>query len=191
VPTTARPTPAERAAEAAGADANTAPGEDQLVRTALSFNNAWVTLRERLEMEVDAAAGASSKLGPPLGKWLAHDLVLAAHQRSGDITSRAAARIGLPETTFARRLRQAETDVRSSRRSDSWELIRQALESVVEASDRPAGNLADQIESLLLHVIVGRVPDNTAQAAALMGVSVPTMKRRVAALKISREQRSA
>jgi diguanylate cyclase (GGDEF)-like protein len=191
VPTTARPTPTERAAEAAGADANTAPGEDQLVRTALSFNNAWVTLRERLEMEVDAAAGASSKLGPPLGKWLAHDLVLAAHQRTGDITSRAAARIGLPETTFARRLRQAETDVRSSRRSDSWELIRQALESVVEASDRPAGNLADQIESLLLHVIVGRVPDNTAQAAALMGVSVPTMKRRVAALKISREQRSA
>lgn len=118
-------------------------------------------------------------------------MILAAHQRSGDVASRAAARIGLPETTFARRLRQAETDVRSSRRSDSWELVRHALDSIVGATDRSTGNLADRVEALLLDVVTERLPHNASQAAALMGVSVPTFKRRAASLIGSAEELSA
>lgn len=69
------------------------------------FDDAWDHLRQALDGEVQRAAAANPRLNLPLGRWLAHELVLVAHEQSAGIGARAAARIGLPQTTFARRLR--------------------------------------------------------------------------------------
>ena len=144
------------------------------------FDEAWRTLGGRLAVEVAAATASGSPLGLPLGKWLGHDLVLEAYEQSGRVMARAAARVGLPETTFARHLRQAEADAASTRQPESWASVRSGLSDLLRAPGRPSGNLADQVDDLLFGLVIASVPHRMSQAAGLMGVSVPTMKRRVA-----------
>ena len=67
-------------------------------------------IADRLAAEVAAAVSAATKHGPPLAKWLARDLVIAAFEEASGVATKAAALLGLPETTFSRRLRQAEAE---------------------------------------------------------------------------------
>jgi hypothetical protein len=143
------------------------------------FDAAWRILRERVETEVRATMASGAHGSLPLGKWLNHDLVLEAYDQSGQVMARAATSVGLPETTFTRRLRQAETHRTSTRQPDSWAAVRTALADLLRAAGRPSGNLADQIDHLAFETVVAHVPDRISQAAALMGLSVPTMKRRL------------
>ncbi|MEZ5317048.1 MAG: sigma 54-interacting transcriptional regulator [Vicinamibacterales bacterium] len=143
------------------------------------FDDAWRALADRLAAEITQAVGAGARLGPPLGKWLARDLVLEAHEQAGGVAARAAVAIGVPETTYSRRLRQAEASAASTRATASWSAVRSALGDVLRAGGRPDGNLLDQLEDLLLGLVVAQVPDSIARIAGLMGVSVPTIKRRL------------
>ena len=43
----------------------------------------------------------------PLGTWLMEDIVLSAYGATGEVSGRARALLGVPETTFRRRLRKA------------------------------------------------------------------------------------
>ena len=149
--------------------------------TPASFDTAWAALQTALEADVRAAAAARPRLGLPLGRWLGHELVLVAHAGAAGVGARAAARIGLPQTTFARRLRQAETDRTLTSRSQSWGAVRSALADVVAARDLPPGGLSDRVDALLLGVILAHDPLPLAYAAVLMGLSSPTMKQRMAA----------
>ena len=153
------------------------PGPDR----AEPFAPAWVSLRDRLAAEVRAASGARPRLSLPLGRWLAHELVLVAHEQAAGVGARAATRIGLPQTTFARRLRQAETDRSLTSRPATWDAVRSALAAVTAAADLPPGCLAASVEALLLEVVLAAVPAPLAYAATLMGLSTPTMKQRLAA----------
>ena len=157
--------------------APSSPGPDR----AEPFAPAWAALRDRLSDEVQAASGARPRLSLPLGRWLAHELVLVAHEQAAGVGARAATRIGLPQTTFARRFRQAETDRSLTSRPATWGAVRSALAAVTGALDLPPGGLADRVEALLLEVVLAAVPAPLAYAATLMGLSTPTMKQRLAA----------
>jgi DNA-binding NtrC family response regulator len=147
----------------------------------VQFEQAWQALRGALEDEVRRAASAVPRVGLPLGRWLAHEVVLVAHEHSGGVGARAAGRIGLPQTTFARRLRQAMTDRGLTSRPPTWTAVRSALSAAVAAPDLPSEGLADRAESLLLEVVLAHAPAPIGYAAALMGFSPPTMKQRLAA----------
>ena len=147
------------------------------------FEAAKQIVADLLAAEVTTAVSSGAKFGPPLAKWLARDLVLEAFQQAGGVASKAAACIGLPETTFSRRLRQAEVEAASTRTTDSWAAVRSALPDLLRAPDRASGNLVDQMDDLLLQLVLTQVPDVINQAAGLMGVSGPTMKRRLAAFR--------
>ncbi len=144
-----------------------------------SFDEVRRTLADRLAAEIGAAIATGARLGPPLGKWLARDLVIEAHEQARGVAAKAAACLGVPETTFSRHLRQAQADEVSARKPASWEAVRSAMSDLLRATGRPAGNLADHVDDLLFRLVVTRLPPGTAQAASLMGVSPPTMKRRV------------
>ena len=120
--------------------------------------DAWSDLRERLRAEVEAAADARPRLGLPLGRWLAHELVIVAHEHATGVGARAAERLGLPQTTFARRLRQAETDRAVTPRPATWKDVRTALAAVVAAPDQRPGCLADRVDTLLLDVVLTGCP---------------------------------
>jgi hydrogenase-4 transcriptional activator len=143
------------------------------------FEDAWRALRQALEHEVRQAASTTPRLNLPLGRWLAHEVVLVAHDYASGVGARAASRIGLPQTTFARRLRQAETDRGLSSRPAGWNAVRAALATAVAALDLPADGLADRADALLLDVVLALAPTPIAYAAALMGLSPPTMKQRL------------
>ncbi len=157
------------------------PPAPAVAAAAALFDPAWLVLRERLTAEVQAAAAARPRLSLPLGRWLGHELVLVAHEQAGGVGARAAARIGLPQTTFARQLRQAETDRTLTSRPASWAALRASLVAVVAAADLPPGGLAERVDALLLDVVLGAVPTPLAYAATLMALSTPTMKARLAA----------
>jgi hypothetical protein len=132
-----------------------------------------------LSAEVRAAVDSGARFGPPLGRWLARDAVLEAYEHAGRVASRSAACLGLKETTFSRHLRLAEAEAASTLKPESWAAVRSCLRDVLRATARPPGNLVDQLDDLLLGLVVARLPNNLAPAAALMGVSVPTLKRRL------------
>lgn len=179
VPATAPPQPGAPAGSAAVTRAD---------EPAADFASAWLQLGRLFEREVALAARESSGYLLPLGKWLAHDLVLEAYQEAHQVIARAALLTGLPETTFARRLRQAQSDAAVSRRSDSWPEIRDALATVLRAVSRPASCqcLLDEVEQRLLSAVVAHVPaDKSARAAQLLGMSVPTYRRRLAELPLA------
>ena len=143
----------------------------------------WSRLRAALDAEVRAAAAAQPRASLPLGRWLADDLVLAALDVAGGTRARAANRLGLPLTTFARRLAQAVAERPISTRPPTWTAVSEGLAEVL-AAPQPA--LADAIEALLLDVVVIRVPGHLAYAASLLDLSTPTLKRRLAARADSR-----
>jgi DNA-binding NtrC family response regulator len=148
---------------------------------ATGFEEAWRQLGTALEGEVQRAAAGHPRLSLPLGRWLAHEVVLVAHEQTAGVGARAAARIGLPQTTFARRLRQAETDRSLTARPATWIAVRAALTAVIGAPDLPSDALADRAEALLLELVLRCAPTPIAYASALMGLSPPTMKQRLAA----------
>ena len=95
--------------------------------------------------------------------------------------ARAAERLGLPLTTFSRRLTQALAARPITTRPPSWTAVATSLAAVVAASERPDECLADAVDALLLDVVLAHVPSHLAYAASLLDLSTPTLKRRQAA----------
>src|SRR6185295_16781323 len=110
-----------------------------------SFEEAERALADRLADEVDVAIASDGRVGRPLGKWLARDAVLEAYELAGDVATKAAACLGLPETTFSRHLGQARADAASSRKPESWAVVRSALGDLLRATGRPAACLVDHL----------------------------------------------
>ena len=146
-----------------------------------AFDAAWAALDRALDEEVRRAVTSTPHLTLPLGRWLAHEVVLVAHEHAAGVGARAAVRIGLPQTTFARRLRHADTDRQLTARPASWTAVRGALAAAIAAPDLVPEGFADRVETLLLDVVLRYAPSPLAYAAALMGLSPPTMKQRLAA----------
>ena len=128
--------------------------------------------------QVALALAASPSL-PPLGRWVADDLVLEASTLAGGVSTTAAAMLGVPTTTLRRRLAAAQSQAGAgwSPRPTAWPNVRAALGDVLRTDGATGRNLLKQVLSLLHEEVVARTGDARA-GAALMGVTLTTFRRR-------------
>jgi diguanylate cyclase (GGDEF)-like protein len=173
------PTPAP--ALSAGHSSHSASTPPTSAPIADGGREAWLALGAALDSEVRAAADAQPRASRPFGRWLAGDLVVIALEHANGSRARAAERLGLPLTTFARRLTQATAERAISTRPPTWPAVTDALAAVIQAAPAGALPLADRVDALLLDVVVAQVPRHLAFAATLVDLSTPTLKRRLAA----------
>jgi DNA-binding NtrC family response regulator len=138
-----------------------------------------VKLRAALAQEI-AAAVASGRAGlVPLGKWLAEDLVLAADRLAAGVSRRGAEMLGVPDSTYRRQLQAAAARRKSGQavRSPTWQTVAGVLEDFIRAR-RGETDVCQWAEAGLLAEIESAVPGDPRTAAALLGVTEPTLHRR-------------
>ncbi|PYQ06416.1 MAG: hypothetical protein DMF83_12350 [Acidobacteria bacterium] len=138
-------------------------------------------LRKALAAEIAAALGSDRAALVPLGKWLTADLILAADHLSEGVSRRGADLLGIPDTTYRRQLQAAERQRTAGLaiRSPGWPGVLGTLEEFIRS--RQAGtDVCQWAETCLLAEIEAALPGDAPAAAALLGVTEPTMKRRKA-----------
>ncbi len=147
-------------------------------------DHVWAQLRDYLGREIDLALGGISRTTLPLGKWLSDDLILEAHAASDGVARRGAALVGIPETTFRRRLGRASEQARAglSPRSGTWVDVRTVLSDIVRADGDTDKDLLSEAEKILLEEIINRVPNDTRLGSGLLGVTPPTYRGRLSQL---------
>jgi diguanylate cyclase (GGDEF)-like protein len=138
-------------------------------------------LRKALAREINAALGSGPAALLPMGKWLAEDLILTADRLSGGVSRRGADLLGLPDSTYRRQLQSAVSRRTAgiAVRSPSWPAVASALEGLTLG--RPGEtDVCQWAESCLLTEIESAAPGDARTAAALLGVTQPTLLRRKA-----------
>ncbi len=143
-----------------------------------SPQEAWDDLRRALRRQVVEAVADEAREPVPLGTWLIEDLVLSAYEAAGGVSGRARALLGIPETTFRRKLSKAASQERAGllTRRPPWNEVGPSIASLVRASDHAAEDVLEAARSILLHEVTSLV-DDPVRAAALMGVTVRTFRR--------------
>jgi diguanylate cyclase (GGDEF)-like protein len=145
----------------------------------------WDDLRSALAREIEIALAEGAAVARPLGKWLGEDLIREAHAAVGGVARRGASMVGIPETTFGRRLRRAEAHEASglATRTTSWVNVRSILAELVANGDFEASApLFDRAQRHLLEEIVDQVEGDAELGSSLLGVTPPTYRRRLAEL---------
>jgi DNA-binding NtrC family response regulator len=152
-----------------------------------SLQDALTELASALRARIRTVARAEDGLQLPFGKWIGQDLLLEADRAEGGVARRAARRLGLAETTFRRRLNQATELERAglAPRPEGWTPVQEALTTLLYSPNRKGQPLMRLAESTLLHEIQALLPDDEVMGAALLGVTLPTYRRRVRSLKAS------
>src|SRR6185503_4812637 len=119
----------------------------------------------------------------PLGRWLLEDLILEADTAGQGVASRGAELLRMPVTTFRRRLEGASGQARAgwSPRPASWPRVRDCLARLVREGGAEA-DLLKQVPQILIEEVLAEVPAAPRTAAALLGVSLPTFRRRCESL---------
>ena len=137
-------------------------------------------LRRALATEIAAALGRGDAL-VPLGKWLSEDLLLTADHLAEGISRRGADLLGLPETTYRRQLQSAvrHRSAGLAVRSEHWSAVASALEGFIRAR-RENSDVCQWAETCLLEEIESAASGDARTAAALLGVTEPTLWRRKA-----------
>jgi diguanylate cyclase (GGDEF)-like protein len=156
------------------------PGEDRSAGTPAASDTA-TRLRHALSAEIAAVLGTDRKALVPIGKWLLADLILTADRLAGGISRRAADLLGLPETTY-RRQRQSASRLAAAGlavRSPRWPAVAEVLEDFIRGR-RGEADVCQWAEACLLAEIESAVPGDARTAAALLGVTEPTLRRRQA-----------
>jgi CRP-like cAMP-binding protein len=159
-----------------GAELSTLPEEEKI----RILGDLWHDLRSRLGERIDQIAAASPPLRLPLGTWLRDDLLLEAARTSNEVARDGATLVGMPESTFRRRLRSAMDQESSglATRMEDWDAVRQILAELTRTAQQGEGDLHARTQEVLLQEILSRYPDNTRVGAQLLGVSPPTFRRR-------------
>jgi diguanylate cyclase (GGDEF)-like protein len=136
-------------------------------------------LRKALAGVIAAALGSPGRARVPIGKWLTEDLVLAADRLSGRVSRRGAELLGLPETTYRRQLQSAAARLAAGLavRSTHWPAVAGVLEDLIRARSE-GSDVCQWAESCLLAEIELAAPGDARTAAALLGVTEPTLLRR-------------
>ena len=163
------------------------PREDEPDVPTLPAGDCWDRLRIALGQEIELSLNADAEVLFPLGKWVGDDLVLEADEAARGIARRGAAILGVPETTFRRRLRKAKQQARSglAPRSGRWQQTRAILREVVQSGEND-GDLVEKALRILLEEIVERAPNDTRTGSGLLGVTAPTFRSRIAGLQQAR-----
>ena len=147
------------------------PGAAQTPEAAgTGISDVWPALRAELRSQI-ASAG---EVRPPMGTWLADDLMLTADAAAPGVASRGATLLGMPETTYRRRLQQAQAA--SPSRLPQWQRVVPHLSNLL-SHGYGGVDLLGKLRHELLQLVVEKHGDNPSGAAALMGVSPPTYRR--------------
>jgi diguanylate cyclase (GGDEF)-like protein len=143
-----------------------------------SADEAWRELGTELKRQVARAIGSAGSEPVPIGTWLDEDLVLEAFDAAEGVMGRARALLGVPETTFRRKLQKASSQMRAGllTRRPPWEEVRPRITELVRAADNESGDVLQRARSLLLAEIASQVQDPV-RGAALMGITVRTYRR--------------
>jgi DNA-binding NtrC family response regulator len=146
-------------------------------------SNPVVKLRAALSQEIAAAVANGRGSLVPLGKWLAEDLVLAADRLAAGVSRRGGEMLGVPDSTYRRQLQAAAARRASGQavRSPTWPTVAAVLEDFIRAR-RGETDVCQWAEAGLLAEIEAAVPGEPRTAAALLGVTEPTLHRRKAEL---------
>jgi len=141
-------------------------------------------LRKALATEIALALGSDRGALVPLGKWLATDLVLTADRLAKGVSRRGADLLGIPETTYRRQLQAAERQRAAGLavRSPGWSAVAGILEDFIRARLGET-DVCQWGEACLLAEIDLAVPGSVPAAAALLGVTEPTLRRRKAEVR--------
>jgi DNA-binding NtrC family response regulator len=168
------------AAARAISDEHPAPVAAARRRTAAE---AWDALRLALRHQVSEAVAVDAKDPLPIGTWLDEDLVLQAYEAAGGVSGRARALLGVPETTFRRKLQKTTSQERAGilTRRPPWNDVRPCIAELVRTPDVAQSDVLHLARSLLLQEVVTHV-DDPARGAALMGVTLRTYRRWAAEL---------
>ncbi len=167
---------------ASSVDVPAAPSEAPLPgspRKPVQQEDPWQDLRESLSKEIDRIVTTAPPHPPPLAKWVHEDLILEASRASKEVTARAAALLGIPETTFRRKLRTAGRNVASglSMRPPVWEAVRRRIIALVEAGNPGREDLLDMARACILDELADKIPGDHRTGAAFMGVTETTFKK--------------
>ena len=144
-------------------------------------------LQRALARQIEGAADAGTGMVLPLGKWLSDDVILEADAAANGLARRGAAIVGIPETTYRRRLQRARAQERAglSPRSGTWNEVRHILSEIARCGDLDGRNLLERLQNLLLAEILARFPSEIRKGSGLLGVTAPTYRRRVSRLSES------
>ena len=117
----------------------------------------------------ESSKAASAENGDPVGRYLYVDPADPANLNT----------VTLPDVRedLTGELAHGYMEIRYLLQED----LRAALTAVIGAPDLPSDALADRAEALLLELVLRYAPTPIAYASALMGLSPPTMKQRLAA----------
>jgi DNA-binding protein Fis len=139
----------------------------------------WDGLKQSLSQEIDRITAEEAAYQPPVGKWLHEDMVLEASRSAGNITTRAAELLGIPETTFRRKLKIANSNIAAgiSSRPADWEEIHHNITVILESGNPDQVDLLEQARSCILETLAEKVPGNIQAGAALMGITETTFKK--------------
>ncbi len=176
----------EPAAASAGGSAASAPARP----VAATVDDQLEELRRALGRQIEATGKGPGRLNFPLGRWLGDDLIVEAAEAGDGVARRGAAIVGIPETTFRRRLQKAseQNEAGLATRSGTWDEVRQILAALVRRDDLGDEPLLARSEQCLLSEILGRFPSDVKTGSALLGVTPPTYRRRVSALRAASEK---
>lgn len=165
--------------ESAGANGKTQPWTPRNLETLLA------ELRQKLAELIYSADNGLSPNMLPLGRWLDEDLLVAADTLAEGIARRAALTLGLAETTFRRRLQKAKDRIYAglSPRVADWEDIQPILTQMVRSAAETEQDLIGLAQRVLLEEIVARFPSDVRTGSALLAVSSPTYRKRLAELR--------
>jgi transcriptional regulator with GAF, ATPase, and Fis domain len=143
-----------------------------------SPQEAWDGLRAALRRQVMEAVADGTKEPVPLGTWLIEDLVLSAYEAASGVSGRARALLGVPETTFRRKLSKAMSQERAGllTRRPPWSEVGPSLAALVRSSQEAREDVLETARSLLLREVTSLVQDPV-RGAALMGVTLRTYRR--------------
>jgi len=141
-------------------------------------------LRQKLAELVYSADNGLSPSMLPLGRWLDEDLLVASDALAEGVARRAATTLGLAETTFRRRLQKAKDRIYAglSPRVADWEDVQPILSQMVRSVGDTEQDLIGITQVVLLEEIVARFPNDVRTGAALLAVSSPTYRKRLAEL---------
>jgi diguanylate cyclase (GGDEF)-like protein len=144
----------------------------------LSPDDAWRALRIALRHQVATALGGGRIEPLPVGTWLLEDLVLEAYDAAEGVTGRARALLGIPETTFRRKLQKASSQMRAGllTRRPPWDEMRPRIADLVRSTETAASDVLHTARSLLLTEVASQT-DDPIRGAALMGITVRTYRR--------------
>ncbi|MBT6434731.1 MAG: sigma 54-interacting transcriptional regulator [Deltaproteobacteria bacterium] len=156
-------------------------GEPSIAQPAAEVapSNPWENLSGILSSIIQQVDINSGHQPPPFGKWLEEDLIQAAFDRIGGIHRRGAAVLGIPETTFRRKMKQikARSLIGPMPRTPEWRELNDVFNGIVRQKNTDGEDYLVRSRDILLTHVLHRFGDKVSMSAALMGVTEPTISR--------------